>query len=174
MSEKFFFYRDKYDLVKININEILLLKASKNYVYFISASKVIFIRTTLEAAVEQLSSLHFVKINRTIAICLRFVDGIKRDSLFLKCPGLILPTLKKLDMLEEPDEDAPSEMIVEIDDEIKKSANGEDSRIDKDCLIEFTIIKSCYPSFIQRITIIGNVVKEGNSSSEVTEDVKKK
>lgn len=156
IPEKFFFYRDGWSLQRINIEAVILLRAKKNYVYFISANEIVITRSTLESAIKLLSNHHFVKINRTHAVSLRYIVSVERDSVWLRCPGSIIPLAKKLDEFEEPYFDIPGEPRKPLE------------KIPEFIRIQYTVIPSCYAPLIKRLSIIGNSSKEEN---ELTQNV---
>jgi hypothetical protein len=158
MTEKFFFYQDGYTLQKINIDEVILLRAKKNYVYFISANSIIITRTTLQSAVQILSEHHFVKINRTHAVSLKYITIVERDSVWLRCPGSIIPLARKLDEFEEPYLDIPGDDRTPLD------------KLPDFIRIQYTVIPSLYEPLVKRLTIIGNSNKRVRETIENGED----
>jgi hypothetical protein len=158
MTEKFFFYRDGWSLQKMDIDKVILLRAKRNYVYFISADSIIISRITLEAAVKILSEHHFVKINRTHAVSLRYVVKVDRDSVWLRCPGSIVPIATELDEYEEPYLDIPGEGRKPLD------------TIPDFIRIQYTVIPSLYQPLIKKLIIIGNSSREDKETAENLED----
>ena len=67
MAEQYFFYREKGDLKRIDINDIILFESDKNYVHFLKESEIIIVRITFEKALKLLSPFHFIQVNRAKA-----------------------------------------------------------------------------------------------------------
>jgi hypothetical protein len=84
MSEQYFFYREKGDLKRIDINDIILFESDKNYVHFLKESEIIIVRTTFENALRLLSPYHFIQVNRAKAISLRYLYYVSKKEVIIK------------------------------------------------------------------------------------------
>lgn len=84
MSEKYFFYREKGDLKRIDINDIILFESDKNYVHFLKESEIIIVRITFENALRILAPHHFMQVNRAKAISLRYLFYVSKKEVTLK------------------------------------------------------------------------------------------
>jgi DNA-binding LytR/AlgR family response regulator len=83
-----FFVYVEYNLVKVNIDEILYIEAMKDYVkIFITAeSKPVITKLSLKAMEEKLAGHRFVRIHKSYIVSVDKITAIKRD---LICIGKV-------------------------------------------------------------------------------------
>jgi hypothetical protein len=176
MNEKFFFHREGGELKKLNLNEVVFFESNKNYVSFLTPSRVILIRITFENAVELLAPYNFVKVNRTKAISLRYLITVNNEQVVIKFQPInnlyktILRNLNKqlelelskLDILDPTEEqpEFPSPEALE--------------KIARDLELSISLSKTCYKPLLEKLTIIGNFTKDGMEVIESPDNGKEK
>lgn len=95
MPKQIFCYRKDGALQRINLNEVLFLETADNYVKFVMAEKIHTVRTSLEAALNQLPADQFVQVHRSFAIATDQIDVIGKDFVtFASFPDKALPVSK--------------------------------------------------------------------------------
>jgi len=77
------FFRHKGALEKVNIAEIVLIEAKKNYIKFWLAEKSYVIRSTLQAAMNCLPEKQFIRVHRSWVVSVNFIGTIEKERLFL-------------------------------------------------------------------------------------------
>jgi len=87
-SRDSFFVYVEYNLVKVNVDEILYIEAMKDYVkIFITAeSKPVITKLSLKAMEEKLAGQRFVRIHKSYVVSIDKITAIKRD---LICIGKV-------------------------------------------------------------------------------------
>jgi DNA-binding LytR/AlgR family response regulator len=79
----FFVYQDK-ALVKIKSEDIISLLAEDNYTkIFLPGNSFYLVRSTLSSALKNLPSELFIKIHRSIAVSILYIETINRDHLIV-------------------------------------------------------------------------------------------
>ena len=95
MPRQIFCYRKDGVLKRIDLNDVLFLETADNYVKFVAADKTHTVRTSLEAALNQLPEDQFVQIHRSFAIATDQIDLIGKDFVTLvSFPNEALPVSK--------------------------------------------------------------------------------
>ena len=77
------FFKHKSALEKVNVDEIVLIEAKKNYIKFWLTEKNYVVRSTLQAALSQLPEKQFLRVHRSWVVSVNYIGKIKRESLFL-------------------------------------------------------------------------------------------
>lgn len=77
------FVRHKGALEKVNIAEIVLIEAKKNYIKFWLTEKNYVIRSTLQAAMNRLPEKQFIRVHRSWVVSVNFIGTIEKERLFL-------------------------------------------------------------------------------------------
>lgn len=79
----FFVYQDK-ALVKIKPEEVVCLATEENYTkIFLPNNSFYHVRTTLSGALKKLPSELFIRIHRSIAVSILYIETINRDHLII-------------------------------------------------------------------------------------------
>jgi DNA-binding LytR/AlgR family response regulator len=82
MSTRWAFFKDHDQLKKLAIDEIFLLEVTNNYVkIFIAPGGIVMVRSTLEALLRLLPDKQFVRLSRTYAAGVEYIEYITKDSL---------------------------------------------------------------------------------------------
>jgi two-component system LytT family response regulator len=96
MPKQSFFCRSDGNLQRIILEEILFLESAGNYVKFYALNYSHLVRTSLDAALNQLPENYFVQIHRSYAVAVDHLDTISKESVtFVSVPGFELPVSKK-------------------------------------------------------------------------------
>ena len=77
------FFKNRSGLEKVNVDEIVLIEAKKNYIKFWLTEKNYVIRSTLGAALSQLPEKQFLRVHRHWVVSVNYIGKIERESLFL-------------------------------------------------------------------------------------------
>jgi DNA-binding LytR/AlgR family response regulator len=110
-----YFYRTDGVLKQINIEEIIYLEASDNYVKFHALKYAAIVRTSMDAALSQLPENQFVQVNRSLALAIQHIDVVAKDFVtLLPFPGQELALSRKyydqlverITIIEAPSRDA--------------------------------------------------------------------
>jgi DNA-binding LytR/AlgR family response regulator len=92
MPKQIFCYRKDGALQTINLDEIVVMETADNYLKFFMHKEIIVVRTSLEAALNQLPADRFIQIHRSYAVAIDQINKIEKDSLTLRIsPETILP-----------------------------------------------------------------------------------
>ena len=93
LSKPFFFWQGR-TLVKVNLEEITCLYTVKNYTrIYLTKERYYMLRATLTNALKKLPPDIFIKISRSMAVSVHFIDQIRRDHLELE--GQAVPIAKQ-------------------------------------------------------------------------------
>ena len=96
MPKQHFFYRKDGLLKKINLDEVLFLEAANNYTKFHTPDNYHYVRITLDAALNLLPENKFLRIHRSYAVSVDYIDKMGRESVtFESIPDFELPVSKK-------------------------------------------------------------------------------
>lgn len=90
------FFRHKGALEKVNIAEIVLIEAKKNYIKFWLTEKNYVIRSTLQAALSRLPEKEFIRVHRSWAVSFNFIGTIEKEKLLLIDYETEIPVSRKL------------------------------------------------------------------------------
>lgn len=88
-----FFIWDDRRYVKINLDEIMILKSEDNYLRFLAREYSYQVRATLDRALSQLPDDRFVRIHKSFAVSLHHLEEVEKDV--VKIGGVSLPISKK-------------------------------------------------------------------------------
>jgi DNA-binding LytR/AlgR family response regulator len=77
------FFRQRGALEKVNIDEIVLIEAKKNYIKFWLPETNYVVRSTLQAALSRLPEKQFLRVHRSWVVSVNYIGKIERESLFL-------------------------------------------------------------------------------------------
>jgi DNA-binding LytR/AlgR family response regulator len=77
------FFKNKSALEKVNVDEIVLIEAKKNYIKFWLTEKNYVVRSTLQAALSQLPEKQFLRVHRSWVVSVNYIGKINRESLLL-------------------------------------------------------------------------------------------
>jgi len=85
MSKQYCFFRDRGGLKKINIDEIVCMEITDNYIKFFmnELNEPLSVRATLSAALSKLPANQFLRVSRTYAVSIDHIDEITKDSIVL-------------------------------------------------------------------------------------------
>jgi DNA-binding LytR/AlgR family response regulator len=83
MSGQYVFFKHNGALKKVDIDEIIMIQvADNNYIRFWLAETYYVVRSTLYAALNRLPAKHFLRVHKSHAVSIRYIDKIEKDSLF--------------------------------------------------------------------------------------------
>ena len=83
MSEQYIFFKQNGTLTKVHIDEIIMIEvADNNYIKFWLAETYYIVRSTLYAALNRLPPNHFIRIHKSHAVSVHYINKIEKDSLF--------------------------------------------------------------------------------------------
>ena len=83
MSEQYIFFKQNGTLTKVDIDEIIMIEvADNNYIKFWLAETYYIVRSTLYAVLNRLPANHFLRIHKSHAVSIRYINKIEKDSLF--------------------------------------------------------------------------------------------
>lgn len=71
-------------LIKINFDEMLVIKANGDYVNILTKTKTHIVHTTLKSIESKLPKDYFFKCHRSYIVNLKFIDEIEENSLIIK------------------------------------------------------------------------------------------
>jgi LytTr DNA-binding domain len=96
MDQPHFYYRAGGFFQRININDIVYIKAADNYVEFHTRSSTHLVRITMEAALNALPEGRFMRIDKSYAMAWAYVDKVEKEFVtVLTDPTTELPITKK-------------------------------------------------------------------------------
>ncbi len=78
MNQPFFIWDDK-RFVKLNLSEIIFLKSEDNYLRFCAKDYSYQIRATLEKTLNELPEGCFVRVHRSFAVSLDYLEQVDKD-----------------------------------------------------------------------------------------------
>ncbi|HCL84312.1 MAG TPA: hypothetical protein DIC22_10065 [Chitinophagaceae bacterium] len=84
MSGHLFFYRHDGALKKLAIDEIIIIEAANNYVKIHKRGGILMLRTTLDAALNRLPEKQFLRVHRSFAVSVDYIDMISKKAVFMK------------------------------------------------------------------------------------------
>ena len=86
---------------KVNLDDILYLKAEVDYVNFVTINRNILILDSLNSWVKRLKAYHFFRIHRSYVINLNHIEKIKGNQVFIKDEGLPIGKTYKVDFIDK-------------------------------------------------------------------------
>jgi DNA-binding LytR/AlgR family response regulator len=93
MLKPFFVYQNK-ALLRINPEDLLCLVADKNYTkLFLTHKRFYLVRSTLTGTLKKLPPEMFIKVHRSFAASIFYMDKIDRDQ--LEIDGRAIPISKR-------------------------------------------------------------------------------
>ena len=96
METQHFFYRTDGHLKQIFPDEIAFLVTVDKYTHFYIHGAKVMIRITLDDAMKLLPKNKFIRISRSAAVAVRFIDRVTRESVFTRTiPEEELPITKQ-------------------------------------------------------------------------------
>jgi len=80
-----------YSFIKLEINDILFIEASKDYIriYFHSGLAPVFTRMSLKAVEDRLPAGKFIRIHKSYIVAVKYISIIRKDTVAL--PSVELP-----------------------------------------------------------------------------------
>lgn len=82
--DKYIFVREKDRMVKVNIAEILIVEAERNYSRIITSDKEFLLSVPMKTVEEKVCSKYFLRVHRSYLANLLQVEGFNQDYLFYK------------------------------------------------------------------------------------------
>ena len=80
----FIFVKDGYDWVRINLAELLYVKAEDNYVSLVTIHKSVLTRMTLTEMQEKLPAEEFIKVHKSFIVALHQIEKIEQHQLTVR------------------------------------------------------------------------------------------
>jgi two-component system response regulator LytT len=94
---KFVTVRDGYNMVKINLDDVLFVKSENNYIDIQLAHKKYSVRQTLDAFIKEIQSDHFLRVHRSYIVNRSKVTTKKTASIVV---GIFeIPCSRNLDLM---------------------------------------------------------------------------
>ena len=84
MSKQSIFFRQSGCLKRLNTDDIVVIEANDNYLKIFSEEGVFTVRATLDAALSRLPANQFLRVNRTYAVGIEYIDSISKEILKVK------------------------------------------------------------------------------------------
>jgi DNA-binding LytR/AlgR family response regulator len=84
MSRPCIFFRHSGALKKLNIDEIIFMEARNNYVKFYFHGGHFMVRSTLDAVLSRLPGNDFLRVHRSFAVSIDYIDEIAKGVIALK------------------------------------------------------------------------------------------
>ncbi|SIO00537.1 LytR/AlgR family response regulator transcription factor [Chitinophaga niabensis] len=95
MMNQPFFIRDDRRLVRLNLAEIMILKSEDNYLRFLAKDYSYQVRATMEKTLSQLPEGLFVRIHRSFAVSLNYLEEIGKEKDLVVVGGVPLALSKQ-------------------------------------------------------------------------------
>ena len=95
MAKQSIFFRQSGVLKKLNTDEIILMEAADNYVKFYLDDRTFTVRITLSAALKRLPAKQFLRVHRSFAVSVDYINEIAKDSLLLRDVRAEIPVSKE-------------------------------------------------------------------------------
>lgn len=96
----YIFVKDGYEQHKINISDILYLEAAGNYVTFSLIQRKVLPRSTLQEAMDYLSSDQFVRVHRSYIVSLSKIDKVERHQVTINGVKIPIGSAYKKDLFK--------------------------------------------------------------------------
>lgn len=77
------FVKDSFDVVRIDLIDILYLEATGNYVRYVLKDKEILTRMTIKEAIEILPKNQFIQVHRSFIVNLFLIDKMERHQIVI-------------------------------------------------------------------------------------------
>lgn len=84
MEDQHFFYREDGQLKQIFIDQIAFLVTVNKYTYFFIEGARVIVRITLDDAMKMLPKNSFVRVSRSAAVAIQYIDRVTRESVFTR------------------------------------------------------------------------------------------
>jgi DNA-binding LytR/AlgR family response regulator len=77
----FIFVRSDYQMVKINLDEVLYIEGLKDYVKIFCGPKPVFSHHNLKAIEGKLPSTHFVRVHKSYIVSIKKIESVQKSAL---------------------------------------------------------------------------------------------
>lgn len=77
------FIKDSFDVIRVNLADILYLEATGNYIRFVLKDKEILTRMTVKETIEILPENQFLQVHRSFIVNLNYINKIERHQLII-------------------------------------------------------------------------------------------
>jgi len=84
MMNNFVFFKRNYALLKVNVDDIVVIEVRKNELYFYLADCYHVVRSTLQSALSLLPERQFVQVHRSYAVSVNHISKIEDLQVHLK------------------------------------------------------------------------------------------
>ncbi|TDO19554.1 LytR/AlgR family response regulator transcription factor [Pedobacter duraquae] len=81
LTPDFIFVKDGYDWVRINLAELLYVKAEDNYVSLVTIKKSVLTRMTLTEMQEKLPADEFIKVHKSYIVAVNRIEKIEQHQI---------------------------------------------------------------------------------------------
>ncbi|MCC9138019.1 LytR/AlgR family response regulator transcription factor [Pontibacter silvestris] len=81
--DNFLYLKDGYNMVRINLDELLYIKADDNYLTFYEPQRRIVTRMRLSEAIKKLSRKPFLRVHKSYIVSLSKIEKIERHQLVI-------------------------------------------------------------------------------------------
>lgn len=93
------FVKDSFDVVRVDLNEILYLEATGNYVRYVLKDREILTRLTIKEAIKLLPENQFTQVHRSFIVNIFLIDKMERhqiriDKTLIPVSISFLPTIR--------------------------------------------------------------------------------
>ena len=92
--------KDGHSYIKINVKDILFIRKTQNYLDVFTTTKKYTIRKSIEQFIREINVPVFVRVHRSYAVNLKFVDKITNNIIFIKSYQVPLSRLYKKEVME--------------------------------------------------------------------------
>lgn len=82
-SDNYLFVKDGYNLVRINLDELLYIEADDNYLTFQEPQRRTVTRMTLSEATDKLSGKPFMRVHKSFIVALSKIEKVERHRVAL-------------------------------------------------------------------------------------------
>lgn len=96
MEEQHFFYRIDGYLKQVFLDDIAFLVTVDKYTHFFIEGDKVMVRITLDDAMRMLPKNRFVRVSRSTAVAVQFIDKVTRENVFMRTdPPYVFPITKQ-------------------------------------------------------------------------------
>ncbi|QCR22040.1 LytTR family DNA-binding domain-containing protein [Pontibacter sp. SGAir0037] len=99
-GEEFLFVKDGFSMVRINLENLLYVKADDNYLTFQESQQRTVARMTMTDAVEKLVNKSFLRVHKSYIISLSKIEKIERHQVIVAGNAIPLSTMYRDDLLQ--------------------------------------------------------------------------
>jgi len=97
----YIFFKEGYNWIRINIDELVFLKASDNYVIFQEKQNRAMVRITLTEALSKIADRGFVRIHKSYGIAIKMIEKIEANYVVASEFSVPLSAVYKPGLLEK-------------------------------------------------------------------------